>query len=156
MGQATTTIAATALEALLAGETLKCMLLAGNSTGWQTKATREAMDFVNEISADEPSGWTGYSRPTVVSISVTTNKADGRAELYVADIDFGGTLDSSGAPVDGVAFYIEGTGDADSALMGAIDVTGEPAADRTPEGTGFVVKIGATGLLHLRSSTPAS
>ena len=154
MGQATANIAKELMEAWESGKTIQCFLLSGNTTSWQTDATLEAMDFMDDITDDEPS-WTGYSRVTLTNIAITANAAEGRAEFDCDDVDFGATMDSSSATLDGVGFCVDVTDDTDSPIVGVVNVTGEATADRTPAATGFTVAIGANGLIHLTTSAQA-
>lgn len=148
-GQSTVAVAKALADALLAGEDVLCVLLSGNTTSWQTDATAEGFDFLDDITDDEPA-WTGYSRQTLTSVTVTENASSGRAEVDAADVAFGSTIDSSAATVDGVAFAIDGASDAERKLIGIYNVTGESTANRTPDGESeFSVQIGASGFWHV-------
>lgn len=64
---------------LAAAETYRYVLLTGISTDWMTAATVRGMDYVEDVAADEMSG---YTRPLVPSVTVEEDDANDRAELH--------------------------------------------------------------------------
>lgn len=129
-----------ALDRLVAGKTIHCLLLTGTTTDWNTAATARDLNFASQITADEMAD-ASYAR-VAATISVEEDDANDRGELHAADITFSSL---SGADVVGVAFIEVVTNDADSPIRSLHDLTGAPV---TPNGSDFIVRDGADGFLH--------
>ena len=152
MGQTTGEIAKRVLDAWHAGETVKCFLLRGNTTDWQTAATLRGMSTMDEINDDEADGEANYDRVTVSFQAATVNEQeDDRGELDIDDVVFSELGDENSDPIDGVGFMKEHdeADDSQNPIVGAIDVTGEATEDRTPNGNDFIVESGDSGLMHM-------
>lgn len=104
------------LAAAAAGLTVKCMLLTGNTSGWQAA-----------IPGDP--GLAAYA-----ALDCDDTQFSGLGD--------GANTDT----VDGVAYFIPVTDDSDSPVLALIDVTGLAAPARTPDGNDYLVRPGAGGI----------
>lgn len=66
------------LDRYIAGATFAYILLVGIATDWITEATKRAMNFAEDLAADEMAG---YVRPTLAGLATSEDDANNRAEL---------------------------------------------------------------------------
>jgi hypothetical protein len=140
-----------AADRFIAGQTYKLILLTGNTTSWKTAATARDFDFVAAIVADEPVH-ASYARPTVV-VTATEDDTNDWAKLAHADATFS-ALDPAVGAAEGYAVMEMGTTDADSPIVGLIDLSIDiPLADdRTPDGNDFIVRCPANGFTRFKTA----
>jgi hypothetical protein len=139
MSQVPTGFAYAAVLAALTGETVRCGLLVGTTTTPFDPDRR----FVADIVADEASG-TGYARVIVTGVTVTRNTTSDEIEIDGDDAVFP-DLDADNGPITGVFYYYEVTNDADHVIIVTHDISSITEADRTPDGTDFIIRPGSVG-----------
>lgn len=159
-------------DKFIAGSTFRYMLLTGISTDWVTAASLRAMDFAEDLAADEMSG---YTRPTLASVTTSEDDANNRAEITAGQATvsnlsaatFAGcsitaaatTLTSSGTPFAatdvGKIVRVPGAGAAGVDLYSRIasyqannQVTLADAAGTTVSGVAVAVAVAGVALIE--------
>lgn len=107
-------------------------------------------NFVSDVSAYElsgtnyASGFSGSGRKTLASKTATENDGSTRAELDCADLTWSSI---NAGTIGGLVVYLNGTSDADSALIAFLDPT-----DVVTNGGDVVFTIATAGLITAASA----
>jgi hypothetical protein len=139
---ATVTTAKDSTDRLIAGKTYKMMLLTGTSTSWQTAATAKDFQFVADIVADEASD-ASYDRQPV-TLSTAQDDTNDRAEISYSTTTYPSLTESE---IKGVVVYEEVNDDSDHRIRFIHDT--DAVANNVPNGSDFVVVVGAQGAVHV-------
>lgn len=97
-------------------------------------------DFLNDVTADEASDGS-YARVACTGEATSVDNANDRAEWTCSNITFS-TL-SGGTIVFAIIFEYNAV-DSAAGLISAHDIT-----DTAPNGTDFVLEVGANGVIHI-------